>query len=146
MQCFMFSDCILAPPLPRLGGVRPFHQQSTCLTQSIRRENLVPRNGQFFDQTKLSCSTEWLDATRASIQEQLLRMNVKRFRSGLVFKAHRLLFHSTLGLRVIKKKKTRAPQPPASVPRGPPPLRHGGEGPLPNPAKCAPNLPLKLIA
>jgi len=28
-----------------------------------------------------------------------------RFRDGLVFKAHRLLYHSTLGLRVIKKKK-----------------------------------------
>ena len=30
---------------------------------------------------------------------------VKRFRGGLVFKAHRLLHHSTLGLRVIKKKR-----------------------------------------
>jgi len=29
---------------------------------------------------------------------------VKRFRGGLVFKAHRLVYHSTLGLRVIKKK------------------------------------------
>jgi len=29
---------------------------------------------------------------------------VKRFRGGLVFKAHRLLYHSTLGSRVIKKK------------------------------------------
>ena len=28
-----------------------------------------------------------------------------RFRGGLVFKAHRLVYHSTLGLRVIKKKK-----------------------------------------
>ena len=37
--------------------------------------------------------------------EQLLRRNVKRFRGGLVCKAHRLLYHSTLGLRVIKKKK-----------------------------------------
>ena len=27
------------------------------------------------------------------------------FRGGLVFKAYRLLYHSTLGLRVIKKKK-----------------------------------------
>ena len=36
--------------------------------------------------------------------EQLLRRNVKRFRGGLVFKAHRLLYHSSLGLRVIKKK------------------------------------------
>jgi len=31
--------------------------------------------------------------------------NVKRFRGGLVFKAHRLAYHSTLGWRVIKKKK-----------------------------------------
>ena len=30
---------------------------------------------------------------------------MKRSRGGLVFKAHRLLYHSTLGLRVIKKKK-----------------------------------------
>ena len=28
-----------------------------------------------------------------------------RFRGGLVFKAHRLVYHSTLGLGVIKKKK-----------------------------------------
>ena len=35
-----------------------------------------------------------------SIQEQLLGKNVKRFRGGLVFKAHRLLYHSALGLRV----------------------------------------------
>ena len=33
-------------------------------------------------------------------------MNVQRFRGGLVCKAHRLVYHSTLGLRVIKKKKT----------------------------------------
>ena len=30
---------------------------------------------------------------------------MKRFRGGLVFKVHRLLYHSTLGLRVIKKKR-----------------------------------------
>ena len=30
---------------------------------------------------------------------------MQRFRGGLVLKAHRLLYHSTLGLRVIKKKK-----------------------------------------
>jgi len=33
--------------------------------------------------------------------------NVQRFRGGLAFKAHRLVYHSTLGLRVIKKKETR---------------------------------------
>ena len=31
--------------------------------------------------------------------------NVQRFRGGLVVKAHRLLYHSTLGLTVIKKKR-----------------------------------------
>jgi len=40
-----------------------------------------------------------------SIEEQLLHRNVKRFRGGLVFEAHRLLYHSTLGLRVIKRKR-----------------------------------------
>ena len=39
------------------------------------------------------------------IQVQLLDRNVMWFRGGLVFKAHRLLYHSTLGSRVIKKKK-----------------------------------------
>ena len=34
---------------------------------------------------------------------QLLRRNVKRFRRGLVFKAHRLVYHSTLGVRSTKK-------------------------------------------
>ena len=44
-------------------------------------------------------------AVQFSTSEQLLRRNVKRFRGGLVFKAHRLVYHSTLGLRIIKKKK-----------------------------------------
>ena len=39
-----------------------------------------------------------------SISEQLLRINVKRFRGGLVFKAHRLAYHSTLGWGVIKER------------------------------------------
>ena len=37
----------------------------------------------------------------------LVGRNVKRFRGGLGFKAHRLFYHSTLGSRVIKKKKRR---------------------------------------
>ena len=36
---------------------------------------------------------------------QLLRRNVMRFRGGLVFKACRPLYHSTIGSRVIRKKK-----------------------------------------
>jgi len=36
---------------------------------------------------------------------ELLYRHLQRFRGGLVFKAHRRVYHSTLGLRVIKKKK-----------------------------------------
>ena len=36
---------------------------------------------------------------------QQLSRNVKRFRGGLVFKAHGPLYHSTLGSRVSKKKE-----------------------------------------
>ena len=35
-----------------------------------------------------------------------LRKNAKRFRGVLVFQAHRLVYHSTLVLRVIKKKRS----------------------------------------
>ena len=40
------------------------------------------------------------------MEVQLLHRNVQRFRGGLVFKAHRLVYHSTLGSRVIKRKKS----------------------------------------
>ena len=33
---------------------------------------------------------------------------MQRFRGGLVFEAHRIVYHSTLGLGVIKKKKVHA--------------------------------------
>ena len=36
-----------------------------------------------------------------------IAMNLWRFRGGLVFKAHRILYHSTLGLRVVIKKKNK---------------------------------------
>ena len=45
------------------------------------------------------------DLPDAAVVPGTLGSNVKRFRGGLVFKAHRLLYHSTLGSRVIKKKK-----------------------------------------
>jgi len=35
----------------------------------------------------------------------LLYRNVQWFRGGLVFKAHRPVYHSTLGVRVTKKNK-----------------------------------------
>ena len=42
--------------------------------------------------------------SRELIEEQMLHGNVKWFRGGLVTKALRLLHHSTLGSRVIKKR------------------------------------------
>ena len=50
-----------------------------------------------------------LRAVQFSIEEQLLRRNVKRFRGWLVFKAHRRLYHSILGSRVIKEKESSTP-------------------------------------
>jgi len=41
---------------------------------------------------------------RSQFKNTLLHRNVKRFRGGFVIKAHRWLYHSTLGSRVIKKK------------------------------------------
>ena len=46
-----------------------------------------------------------LDKPDVITQVQLLGRNVERFRGGLVLKARRLLCHSTLGSRVIKKEK-----------------------------------------
>jgi len=40
-------------------------------------------------------------------------------RGALVFNAHRLVYHSTLGLRVIKKKKKHASSPPRRPPPSP---------------------------
>ena len=50
------------------------------------------------------------------------------FRGGLVFQAHRLVYHSTLGLRVIQKKK---------VQEG---FRRGSRGPAAHGACCHPRV------
>ena len=39
------------------------------------------------------------------VARQVLRQSMKRFHGGLVVEAHRLLYHSTLGSRVLIKKK-----------------------------------------
>ena len=51
-----------------------------------------------------------------SISEQLHYRIVQRFQGGLVFQADRLVYHSTLGSRVMKKKKR--PAPPGAAWRG----------------------------
>ena len=56
---------------------------------------------------KGSYSTVWTPTPKAA--PTLMCSAVQRigFRGGLVFKARRLLYHSTLGLRVIKKNEDR---------------------------------------
>ena len=49
--------------------------------------------------------SELYRTVQLSIREQRLRSNVKQFHGGLVFNAHGLSYHSTLGWRVMKKKK-----------------------------------------
>jgi hypothetical protein len=46
-----------------------------------------------------------IDHRTCSIEEQLLSRNVERIRGGLVVKALKWLHHSTLGSKVVKKKK-----------------------------------------
>ena len=44
--------------------------------------------------------------THRSSSEQLLHRHVQQFQKGLVFKAHKVVYHSTLDLRVITKKES----------------------------------------
>ena len=51
-------------------------------------------------------STRIRSAVQDALQwKQVLGRHVERFRGGLVFKAHEMVFHSTLGSTVIKKKE-----------------------------------------
>ena len=43
-------------------------------------------------------------ANKSIVNAYSWQRNEMRFRGGLVFKAHRWLYHSTLGSRVVKKK------------------------------------------
>jgi len=76
---------------PAVCAGRQPHAATTVLAR-LGRKGLVCEHLQFL-------------VPRTCIVEQLFHRNVKRFRGGLVVKAHRWLYHSTLGSRVIKKKK-----------------------------------------
>jgi len=69
----------------------------------------------------------------APAREQLLSRNVKRFRGGLVPQAHRLLYYSTLGSRVVKRNRSPPPltdSAPARVRQQVTSLQRSGEAPL----------------
>ena len=52
----------------------------------------------------VSSSSVYVSAEMSNVCARVTIRQRFRFREGLVFQAHRLLYHSTLGLRVIKKK------------------------------------------
>ena len=65
-----------------------------------------------------------------AFQVQLLRRNVKRLRGGLVPEAHRLMYHSTLGWRVMKKKRRTSRQSLGQARNGAPKLSAHSPGSL----------------
>ena len=75
--------------------------------QAVRaRSNLPTRVDRLFSSSHAGVAVQirQLWSGKQPVPTKSVR-NVKRFRRGLVFEAHRLLYHSTLDLRVIKKKK-----------------------------------------
>jgi len=83
-------------------GARPIHLIITMIkwiqTSRLSTQNSLSLGIPRFLRDELKTAVE-------PFHEQLLHINVKRFGGGLVFKAHRWLYPSTLGSRVIKKKK-----------------------------------------
>ena len=99
------------------GGVRLFHHNSTCLTQLTCGPCVVWiwwRNPPYLEGTKNSWSTKVIDVDLGARGVQTGDVfagaggggsyrNVQWFRGGPVFEAHRRLYHSTLGVKVIKQ-------------------------------------------
>ena len=65
-----------------LGGGAVSYERGPPVTPLLKRQDMAAEGR----------------AAPITIQEQLLYRNVQRFRGGLVFKAHRLVYHSTVGL------------------------------------------------
>ena len=61
--------------------------------------------GSFWGCAFVRCGSMPGAACRVNLRK-LLYVNVQRVRGGLVLKAHRLLNHSTLGSRSMKKKRS----------------------------------------
>jgi len=84
-------------PLPDTGPRTYLRRIDSCITQL---------KAQGPSRTCYKSKEEEKKIQNAARGEQVLGRNVKRIQGGLVFKAHRLLYHSTLGSRVIKKKRS----------------------------------------
>ena len=96
-------DVVHTSPRKRKGYLAVFVGETllcSCKRKTRRspRQNLSESEANETPVARISCF-QCLHGCR------VLHRNVQRFRGGLVLKAHRLLYHSTLGLRVINKKR-----------------------------------------
>ena len=100
MEVWKFSDKKVSihhrPALPRQSPRRGCQKSITPARQLSSKVKSAPKEIYPLQQSGV--------VVPRTVGEQLHR-NVQRFRGGLVSKAHRLLYHLTLGLRAIKKNK-----------------------------------------
>ena len=87
-------------PGPRIPNPESRNPKPETRTPNPETRNPKPETLNYAPETRTSKSQ-----TTAGPAPVPLCNPPKPFRGGLVFKAHRLVYHSTLGLRGIKKKK-----------------------------------------
>ena len=112
--------------------------------KSDNRSYQVPADiadNEFTDNTTLRAGTRRARTTTG--RRPCTRINVKRLLGGLVFKAHILLYHSTLGLRVIKRESLQVcvgqeqlRDDAAALRRGARPGDHGPDAPRDGRGRC----------
>jgi hypothetical protein len=85
----------------------------TCQSTQVKAERDIQKGGAAGTRRTWRAGFGWAAGfgcvwctIQLSIKQELLNRNVQWFRGGLVFKAHELLYHSTVGPRVMKKKNT----------------------------------------
>ena len=86
-------------------GEEPPSQPARLLPVAFADEFQVDMLGVRYKSVNFGKEASLIAHIRLGISEQLLRRNVNRFRCGFVSQTHRLLHHSILGSRVIKKKR-----------------------------------------
>ena len=88
-------------PDPKTRNLDPETRNPNPETRNPNPESRIP----IPDIQKPQIRSQKPESVQFSIQEVRHRKNVEHFRGGLYVNAHKLLYHSTLGFRIIKKKK-----------------------------------------
>ena len=103
-----------------------------------------PHSRQAFSGSQAPNQNSVRSSRRKRVPFQLLHRNAQRFRGGVVFKAHthRLLYRSTLGSSVMKKKKSTVPEEYSSPKDSSTSIRAPSRSPVPAPPGVPSPLPL----